>query len=45
MSYKLKKVKGGFKVCESPSGKCFSKKPMPKARAIRQRKHIEAAKK
>jgi hypothetical protein len=43
--YKLKKVKGGFKVCKQSGGKCFSKKPMPKARAVRQMRHLYAAEK
>ena len=36
MPYNIKKFKGGYKVCKKNSSKCFSKKPMPKARAERQ---------
>lgn len=36
MPYNLKKFKGGYKVCKKNGSKCFSKKPMPKARAERQ---------
>ena len=41
MPYFLKKYKDGYKLClvENPST-CFSKKPIPKARAIKQRKAI-----
>lgn len=35
MPYKLRKKGKGYKVCK-PSGKCFSKKPLPKKRAIAQ---------
>jgi hypothetical protein len=41
MPYKLKKFKKGYKVCKS-SGKCFSKKPLPRKRAEAQRKAIYA---
>lgn len=43
MSYKLKKVGSGYKVCKNDGGKCFSKKPIPKARAKRQIAHIVAS--
>jgi hypothetical protein len=36
MPYDLRKFKGGYKVCKKNGSKCFSKKPMPKARAERQ---------
>lgn len=39
MPYSLKKVKGGYKV-KASNGKVFSKKPMSKAKATRQLKHI-----
>ncbi len=41
MPYILRKFKNGFKVClkEDPST-CFSKKPIPKTRAIKQRRAI-----
>jgi hypothetical protein len=41
MPYVVKAVKGGFKVCkkDEPS-KCFSKKPLTKAKAIKQEKAI-----
>lgn len=35
MPYKLRKRGRGYKVCK-PSGKCFSKKPLPKKRAMAQ---------
>lgn len=41
MPYKLKKYKTGFKVCKADDMKrCFSKKPLPKLRAIKQMKAI-----
>jgi hypothetical protein len=36
MPYDLRKFKGGYKVCKKNGSKCFSKNPMPKARAERQ---------
>jgi len=37
MPYKIKKVKGGYKVCKKRGSKCFSKKPFPsKKKAIAQ---------
>jgi len=41
MPYKIKKVKTGFKVCK-PSGKCFSKTPMTKERALKQQRALYA---
>ena len=35
MPYKVKKVKGGYKVKDS-KGKAYSKKPLPKSRANKQ---------
>lgn len=35
MPLKVKKVKSGFKVCDD-KGKCLSKKPMTKKRALKQ---------
>lgn len=35
MPYKIEKVEGGFKVCDS--ARCFSNKPMSKKKAIKQR--------
>jgi hypothetical protein len=41
MPYKLKKVLNGYKVClEDDPSVCFSKKPIPKTRAIKQIKAI-----
>jgi DNA adenine methylase len=43
MPYTLKKTDGGYKVClKANTKKCFSKEPIPKARAVRQMKAIEA---
>lgn len=36
MPYKIKKVKGGYKVCKKHGDKCFSKKALPKGRAVSQ---------
>lgn len=36
MPYKLKKFGKGYKVCKKTGSKCFSKKPLPKKRAIAQ---------
>lgn len=37
MPYKIKKVKGGYKVCKKRGSKCFSKKPFPtKKKAVAQ---------
>lgn len=33
MPYKIKKTKGGYKVCKKRGNKCFSKKPLPKEKA------------
>ncbi len=35
MPYSLKKKDEGYKVCK-PSGKCFSKKPMTRKKALKQ---------
>ena len=41
MPYFLKKLKNGYKVCKTlEPNKCFSKKPLPKAKAIKQMKAI-----
>ncbi len=39
MPYNIKKQKNGFKVCK-PDGKCFSKKPLTKKQAEKQRTAI-----
>jgi hypothetical protein len=36
MPYELKKTNSGFKVCKKNSTKCFSKKPLPRKRALKQ---------
>ena len=36
MPYKLKKMGSGYKVCKKNSTKCFSKKPLPRKRALKQ---------
>lgn len=36
MPYKIKKVKGGYKVCKKLGSKCFSKKPLSKSKAQKQ---------
>lgn len=36
MPYHIEKTKGGFKVCDN-NGKCFSKKPITKKMAEKQR--------
>ena len=41
MPYEIIKVDGGFKVCKKDKSKCFSKKPIPKKRAIKQLKAIQ----
>lgn len=40
MPYKLKKTGKGYKVCKKVGGKCFSKKPLPKKRAMAQMRAI-----
>ena len=40
MPYKIRKKGSGYKVCK-PSGKCFSKKPMSKEKAQKQRAAIQ----
>ena len=41
MPYKIVKVKNGFKVCKLyEKNKCFSNKPLPKQKAIMQKKAI-----
>jgi hypothetical protein len=40
MPYKIRKKGSGYKVCKT-SGKCFSKKPLSKKRAIAQRAAIQ----
>ena len=41
MPYILRKFKNGYKVClVEDTTRCFSKKPIPKARAIKQMKAI-----
>ena len=35
MPYKIRKKGSGYKVCKT-TGKCFSKKPLPKKRAMAQ---------
>jgi hypothetical protein len=42
MPYKIKKSGTGYKVCKKKGGKCFSKKPLPKKRAVDQMKAIMA---
>lgn len=44
MPYRIRKVKGGFKVGKKGSKKTFSKKPMTKKMAIKQMRalHIHA---
>jgi DNA polymerase I-like protein with 3'-5' exonuclease and polymerase domains len=39
MPYKIKKINGGYKVCKT-TGKCFSKKPLSKKKAVAQRAAI-----
>ena len=41
MPYVLRKIKDGYKVCLATNNKCFSKEPIPKARAERQMKAIK----
>jgi hypothetical protein len=36
MPYTIKKKKQGYKVCKKKGGKCFSKKPLTKKRAVAQ---------
>lgn len=36
MPYTIKKKKQGYKVCKKTGKKCFSKKPLPKKRAVAQ---------
>lgn len=36
MPYTVKKVKGGYKACKKKGGKCFSKKPLTKKKAVKQ---------
>lgn len=36
MPYKLKKTGSGYKVCKKNSTKCYSKKPLPRKRALKQ---------
>jgi hypothetical protein len=40
MPYKIRKRGSGYKVCKT-TGKCFSKKPLSKKRAIAQRAAIQ----
>lgn len=40
MPYKIRKKGSGYKVCKT-TGKCFSKKPLSKKRAIAQRAAIQ----
>lgn len=40
MPYKIRKKGSGFKVCKT-TGKCFSKKPLSKKKAIAQRAAIQ----
>lgn len=40
MPYHVKKVKGGYKVKDS-KGKTYSKKPLPKTRAMKQKKALQ----
>ena len=40
MPYHIKKVKGGYKVKDN-KGKAYSKKPMPKSRAEKQKKALQ----
>jgi len=40
MPYHVKKVKGGYKVKDN-KGKAYSKKPMPKSRAMKQKKALQ----
>jgi hypothetical protein len=40
MPYKIRKKGSGYKVCKT-SGKCFSRKPLSKKRAIAQRAAIQ----
>lgn len=42
MPYKIRKVKGGYKVCKKNENKCFSKKPMKKSEAKKQMRAIQA---
>jgi hypothetical protein len=42
MPYDLRKFSKGYKVCKKNGKKCFSKKPLPKARAEAQMKAIHA---
>ena len=41
MPYEIKKQKTGYKVCKKNEDKCFSKKPIPKINAIKQKYAIE----
>jgi len=41
MPYEIKKEKSGYKVCKKNEDKCFSKKPIPKINAIKQKYAIE----
>ena len=41
MPYEIKKQKTGYKVCKKNTDKCFSKKPIPKINAIKQKYAIE----
>jgi hypothetical protein len=40
MPYKIAKKGSGYKVCKKQGGKCFSKKPLTKKKAIAQRAAI-----
>lgn len=44
MSYEIRKVQKGYKVCEEDGDKCFSKRPLPKAKAKKQLRALYAAK-
>lgn len=41
MTYETRKSGSGYKVCKKSDSKCFSKKPMPKARAMAQMRAIQ----
>lgn len=41
MPYEIKKEKSGYKVCKKNTDKCYSKKPIPKMNAIKQKYAIE----
>lgn len=41
MPYAIHKKGSGYKVCKKVGGKCFSKKPLPLARAKRQMSAIQ----